>query len=160
MTQGVRTYLLSVSAAAILLSLVQTVLPENAIRRVAAFAGGMLLILTVLSPVVQIQADELTAAIGRIRPDTEAVEEQAKRTVRESMGLLIKQKSETYILDKARQSGIQIEAEVIVSDDGEYPIPEKVILTGSVSPAQMQALSNIISNDLGIPPRRQEWRIS
>lgn len=160
MTEGIRGYLLSVSAAAVLLALVQTVLPQNAVKRVAAFSGGLLLMLAVLSPLVKISADELEQMLGQLRPDTEVVQQQAETAVRESMAVLIKQKCETYILDKAQQLGLTLRVEVSLSEEGVYPVPERVALIGYASSAQQQTLGNIISNDLGIPHHRQEWRTS
>ncbi len=116
--------------------------------------------LAVLSPLVQISADELEEMLGQIRPDTEVVQWQAETAARESMAVLIKQKCETYILDKAQQLGLTIRVEVGLSEEGAYPVPEKAVLIGYASSVQQQTLSNIISNDLGIPYQRQEWRTS
>ena len=160
MTEGIRSYLLSVSAAAVLLALVQSVLPKNAVRRVAAFSGGLLLMLAVLSPLVQIKAYELEQMLGQLHPDTKAVQQQAETAVRESLEVLIKQKCEAYILDKAEQLGLTLRVEVNLSDDGEYPEPEQVVLIGSASSLQQQTLRDIIADDLGIPYERQEWRMS
>ena len=116
--------------------------------------------LAVLSPLVKIEADELEQMLVQVDPDTEEVQRQAEMAVRQSMEMLIKQKCETYILDKAQQLGLTLRAEVSLSEEGSYPTPEKAVLIGYASSAQQQALSDTISNDLGISQDRQEWRIS
>ena len=65
---------------------------------------------------------------------------------------------EKYIEAKAEALGGIIQAEVTVGS-GETPMPESVILTGSMTPAQAQALEDYIRDSLGIPSDRQEWRL-
>lgn len=160
MTEGLRGYLLSVCTAAILLSVAQTVLPKNAVRQVATFAGAMMLLLAVITPFVGIDGDEVSAMLKQLTPDAKEIETRSAEGSRELTAALIKQKCEAYILDKAQQLGMSLQVEVVLSETEEYPVPEMVVLTGSVSPEQQKSLSSDISDNLGIPPRRQEWRTS
>ena len=71
---------------------------------------------------------------------------------------LVKKNTQTYIEDKAQELGGIIQAEVTVGS-GEYPAPEHVVLTGTMTPEQAQALESYIADSLGIPPEQQEWKL-
>lgn len=158
MSQAIGKYLISVAAAAMLLSLVQSILPKGPVRRVAGFVGGLLVVLAVLSPVVSVDHDTLAQSIGQLQVETQAIEAGAIRANRELLSDIIKQRCETYIWDKANELGADLEVSVTLSQDDEYPYPVSVVLTGSVTPEQRLRLTENISRDMGISSRQQEWK--
>lgn len=159
MTGSVQGYLLSVSAVAILLSLIQSILPQNAIRRIATFAGGLVLILAVISPVLHLTTEDLQEIGRELQADRQELALRVEDGNRQIMGSLIKENCEAYILDKAGQLGMSLTARVAVSQDGQYPVPVKAVLTGKFTPAQQMALSDEITEALGIASHEQEWRV-
>ena len=152
-----RAYLLTVAAAAGLFSLLVTVLPDGRVRKTAQFTGALLLILTVLAPIMKLDSDDFARAIAKVQIDTSAFRRDTKNNDRELIAQLIKEESQTYILDKAAELGINVTAEVTLSEGSEYPYPVSVVLRGSPSEQAQNRLSSIIECDLGIPPDRQEW---
>lgn len=70
---------------------------------------------------------------------------------------LISQEAETYILDKARENGLDLTVEVETKVEDTYPVPWSVVIRGQISAAEQAALSQQITQDLGIPEERQEW---
>ena len=157
MTEGIRGYLLSVCAISILVSLVQTILPQGTVRRVAGFTGGMLILLTAVSPVAGLQPAQLAKSVSRIQLEMEALETGAATGNRELMAGIIKQRCKAYILDKAAELGMSIEADVELDETSDYPYPVKAVLTGTCSAQQKEQLSAAISENLGIPGEQQEW---
>lgn len=158
MNGAIKEYLLSVAASAMLLSLVQTVLPKGAVRRVAVFIGGLLLILAVLSPIIDLDYDSLAQSITDIRIEAAEIEANVDLTDRELMADIIKERCRTYIWDKANELGADLEVEVTLSKDGDYPYPESVRLIGKATSEQRSQLTEFISRNMDIPPKRQEWR--
>ena len=73
MMEALGKWLLSVSAAALLVSVVQTLIPEGGMRRVASFTGGLLLLAVLLRPVLGADFSGLSAGLDRW---TEQVEQR------------------------------------------------------------------------------------
>ncbi len=157
MTAAVRGYLLSITAAALLLALAQALLPRGAARRTAAMAGGLLILLTVLSPLAKLDYDSLAKSIARFQMETETIRTGIEVNSRDLMAEIIKQRCETYILDKAEEMGLKLRVEITVSSGTDYPYPTAVTLQGTAGERQKQMLTAYIVENLGIPAAQQEW---
>ena len=155
MSGAVEKYLLSVIAASMLLGLVQIILPKGSVRNVATFVGGLLVILSVLLPVADFDYDQLVRSVTNIQIETS--DDSGIAINEELMADIIKEQCRTYILDKAKGLGAELEVEVVLSEKDVYPYPVAVVLRGKVTSDQKTQLSEYISRDLGIPVREQEW---
>ena len=60
-------------------------------------------------------------------------------------------------MDKARENGLDLTVEVETKVEDTYPVPWSVVIRGQISAAEQAALSQQITQDLGIPEERQEW---
>ncbi len=145
----VKTYLLSVAAAAILIAVVQSLLPKGTMQKIAAFSGGLLVILSVLSPFLKLEYADMTRAVNKIATERETFE----ASYQNQWSAIIKDRCETYILDKAKALGLTLDVEVELGERDGYPYPSAVTLKGAFS----QALSDDIAENLDIPPEKQEW---
>lgn len=154
---AVRSYLLSIAAAALLLALVQALLPQGAAKRTAAMAGGLLVLLAVLSPLARLDYENLAKSISQLQLETETARTGIEVGSRELMAGIIKQRCETYILDKAEQMGVELQVEITVSEGAGYPYPTAAVLRGAVTEGQRQTLTDYIAENLGIPAEQQEW---
>lgn len=159
MSETIGKYLLSVIASAMLLNLTQILLPKGSVRKVAGFLGGLLIVLAVLSPVVDLDMSSLADSLTQFQFETEAMGAGLAENDREWMAAIIKDQCETYIWDKANTLSADLEVEVILSEEDEYPIPVSVKLTGKATPEQKSRIAECISGDMGIPVQRQEWNI-
>ena len=98
-----------------------------------------------MEPIADIQEDALaTAAMG-------------KTLYQESLAEVITSQAETYILDKAQSLGLTVTVSIQPDDSGK---PYRATITGTIPEGKMQALSDILEGDLGIPKERQIWRNS
>ena len=158
MSGAVGRYPLSVVASAMLLSLVQSILPKGPVRRIGGFVGGLLVIIAVLSPVVDVDYDALARSITRFQVEAEDIEASVSVSNRELMSGIIKQQCETYIWDKANKLGADLEVTVTLSED-EYPSPIYVALTGKFTQEQRNLITEYIARDIGVPVQRQEWKL-
>ncbi len=157
MTEAVKTYLLSVAAVSLLLALIQAILPNGAAKRTATMAGGLLVILAVLSPLAKLDYDSLARSIARIQIETEALETGVSVGNRELMADIISERCQAYILDKAEEMGVMLQVEITVSQGTGYPYPTEAILRGTVTETQRSILTAYIADDLGIPAESQTW---
>ena len=73
MIGAVRSWLTSIAAVTLMLTVVQTLVPEGTLRKISGFTGGLLLLAALLQPV-------LKTDLGRLRLDfsdyREAVQER------------------------------------------------------------------------------------
>ena len=158
MMQRIGAYFIGIAAAAMAVSLAEACLRRGALRRVVRLAGGVVLILTVLGPLVRLNLDSFGQYIAGVQ-----LEEDARRTgveVRRSELLcrIIQEKTEAYILDKAEALGASVEAEVTVAQGTDYPYPEAVTVTGTLTEDQRRALRADLAASLAIPEERQVYR--
>ena len=154
---GLKQYLLSITAAALLLSLVMALLPKGRQRRVASFVGSLLLILTVIAPTIRLDPAQLAESLSRLRMEAETMRTGIEIGNREIVAGIIKEQCEAYILDKAASRGVSLLVEIRLSEEGSYPYPTGVTLRGHVLERDREALSVMIEEELGIPKDSQEW---
>ena len=157
MTDSFRTYLFSICAAAVLSVLVPMLISKNMIRKTTEFACGLLLLVVVVSPVVQLDLTDFRQIISSymLDPSTTFAEQNAAEGnfTAERISL----QCEEYILDKAEAIGMNIQVEVHMNEDMLYPLPVRVMISGRYSPWQKEKLSFILEQDLGVPENQQEW---
>lgn len=156
MIGAVRSWLTSIAAVTLLLTVAQTLVPEGTLRKISGFTGGLLLLAALLQPV-------LKTDLGRLRLDfsdyKEAIETRAAEldaAGKEELSALIARQTAAYISDKADAlglAGITARVETEPGADGETPVPASVVLTGPYS----QVLADWIAGELGIPAERQVW---
>ncbi len=157
-TEALRSYLLSVIASALLSAVGMSLLPKGSIRRVLGLCCGMLLALTVLRPVLHLDDTALAESLARFQMQAEEARTGIEVKNRELVAAIIKQNTETYILDKASSLGLEADVEVTVELETAYPYPSTVTVTGSASAAQKEALQSYITENFAISAERQTWR--
>ena len=127
-------------------------------KNVINFVSGLLLLFVVVAPIAKIEAGSVAKMIAKMQMDAEQMRTGVEVKNRDILAELIKERCETYILDKAEKMGVNIHPEVTLSEEGEYPYPVFVRISGNVSSEDRTYLQDIIEQDLGIPLEKQEWR--
>ncbi|MBE6962970.1 MAG: stage III sporulation protein AF [Ruminococcaceae bacterium] len=154
MIGALREWLCSVLTVTLLLSVVELLLPEGNMRKIGGFTGGLVLLLTLLSPVKGLRSeipelrwDVYEQAIIQRQEELSAV---GNRELRE----LIESRSAAYISDKADSLGISVTVRVRAEENAEgIPVPEWVEITGVYS-AELAAW---LESELAVPAERQVW---
>lgn len=154
MIGAVRSWLTSIAAVTLVLTVVQTLVPEGTLRKISGFTGGLLLLAALLQPV-------LKTDLGRLRLDFSdyeaAIGERAAEldaAGKEELAAIIAGRTAAYISDKADALGLRVTARVETEPgvDG-TPLPASAELTGPYS----RELADWIAGELGIPAERQVW---
>lgn len=149
-----RSWISSIAAITMLLTVAQFLTPEGTLRKISGFIGGLLLLAALLQPLRRADLDWLTmdlsdygAAIGDRAEELSAAEKEA-------MSVIIAERTVAYISDKADALGIQVAVRVETEpgEDG-VPLPASVELEGPWS----AELSAWMEQELGIPAERQVW---
>lgn len=154
MMEVLRSWISSLVAITLLISLLQALLPDGGVRRVASLVSGLILLAVLLRPALDLNALNVRLDWEAKR---EALLEQQKAWEQDTTSALterIAEQTEAYISDKAAEMGLDAESyvEVFCREDGVL-IPSRVELSIPYS----EPLSTCIKQDLGIPAERQVW---
>lgn len=154
MIAAVRGWVTSIAAVALILTVVQSLVPEGTLRKIAGFTGGLVLLAALLQPA-------LRTDLGRLRLDPsgygEAIGARAEDLAeagKEELAEIIAERTAAYISDKADALGVPaaVRVEAEPGEDG-IPVPSSVELEGPRSPE----LAAWMEGELGIPTERQVW---
>lgn len=155
---AVRGYLISLVAACMICAVSTALVKNGRMHKIVRFLGGILIALAAVTPLLSLRLDDLTGYLAEFDReyslDVEGIEETTQSLLRKH----IKQTAQTYIESKAEKLGASIQAEVTL-DDGEYPKPIAARITGTLTPEQLAALSQYMTEALGIAQTAQEWRL-
>lgn len=154
--ERLREYVISVTAAAIICGIVTGLSQKDSTQKMLKLVCGLFLAVTVVRPITRIDLTALTDVSLISFSEAEEAAAMGENLSRNALAELIKEETEAYILDKAAERNVSLEAEVTVSGDSP-PVPVSVTLSGAVSPYARQQLEQLITEDLGIAKENQRW---
>ena len=140
MITWLQAYLLRLIAAALLTALAAAVTPEGRVKRVTAFAGGLLLAVVLLGPMGEVDFDDMARAISHIETEYQENVTGIRAASTQVQSQLISQRAEAYILSKAEAMGLALQVQVQTRQEGLYPYPWSVTLTGTVPAREKEVL--------------------
>lgn len=154
MMESLRTWLSSIVAVTLLLSIAQSLVPEGTLRRVAGFTGGLVLLLALLRPLLAGGLPDLGLETEAWTKAIEAQQADLSRQGEDALAGLIAERTASYIWDKGAALGLEVTAavETRTGEEG-IPVPYSVELEGPYS----KELADYITHELNIPPERQVW---
>lgn len=154
MMESLRTWLSSIVAVTLLLSIAQSLVPEGTLRRVAGFTGGLVLLLALVRPVLAGGLPDLTLETEKWTAAIEEEQASLSRQGEDALAGLIAERTASYIWDKGAALGLEVKANVETrTGEAGLPVPERVELEGPYS----KELADYITHELNIPPERQVW---
>ncbi|MEG0780480.1 MAG: stage III sporulation protein AF [Oscillospiraceae bacterium] len=154
MMAAVRAWLTGVIAASLLVAVAESLIPEGAIRKIARFTGGLILLLTLLQPVLQADV-ELLLPEGAV--SAALADRQAELTAENQAALTagIEERTAAYIWDKAAALGIDCTVCVTAEPGADgVPLPFQAALDCPWS----AELAQYMETELGILPENQSWK--
>lgn len=155
--EGLRSWLLSVTCAAIIAALADALCPGGFPKKLTRAAGGLLVLLTVLGPAVELAHLDLADSLAKYRDQTQWDVQAIEVEGEELRKAIIERETAAYISDKAAALGIQ-DAQVWVNcrltDEG-FPAPESVKVRGSGAEDAWQALQRAITADFALEESAQ-----
>ena len=152
-----RQYLLSVTVAAILCGITKSLWSEKTVTgSILRLAAGVIMTVTVLSPVVRLNLAELPELTYDFVRQAKAAAAFGDEMALAEKSAIIKEQTQAYILDKAAALGADLEVDVTLADDGSCR-PETAVLEGRISPYAKARLQSIIAEDIQIAKENQQW---
>lgn len=154
--EGIKEYVLGVIAAASLCAIVSQLSGKDSfLGAVIKLITGVFMLLALASPIMNIRFKP-NNTFSNLTLQADEITSTAAASTRESVALIIKEQTRSYILDKANSYGVDLDIEVTLSDD-EIPVPVSVCVSGDVSPYTKKLLCESIEKDLGIGTESQIW---
>lgn len=149
-------YLYSVIIASLLVSVLISIIPgSKATKGVIKLSAGIFLMIVVVSPFTKSRISDLVGYMDTIKTDASEIITQAQIYTDSEVAKVIKQQTESYVLDKATGLGAEITVELALN--GDTFLPEAITIRGAVSPLVKQQLSILIADELGISEEKQTW---
>ena len=151
---AVREWLTAVVTVTLLLSVVQTLVPEGSLRKIAGFTGGLLLLAVLLRPVTEIDLSGLDTEMEDWARTIGERQEELSAEQEEALASGIAERTASYISDKAEKLGLEVKIRVETETGGDgVPVPVRAEIDGPWS----GELSSYMAETLGISRERQVW---
>jgi hypothetical protein len=154
--EAIREYLIGVVAAGIICSVIVRLPVSGSVAGILRLVAGLIMALSVASPLVELRITDLSDYWQQIQYSGQDYADQGENIARQQRNAIIKERTRTYILDKAESLGAQLDVEVTLTDD-EIGRPCAVRLTGSISPYDKQILTDYILESLGLDTEALTW---
>ena len=153
-----KEYVLRIVAAAIVCAAAKGLLgKKTVIGRIAGLVCGILMTITVISPLGSITFNGISDFWDNLSDDANKYVLEGASMAEKQKAEIIKPQIEAYILDKANRMGLQIAVEVEL-DGHNGNIPCGVVISGNVSPYGQTQLESYIADTLGIAKENQIWK--
>lgn len=156
MMEAIRSYLTAVVAVSMIAVLASALSHGSRMERVVRFAAGLLALLVCVT-LLRLDARTLTDVLGQAERALDYDASKTDRTRQDMLRDLIRENTERTIEKQAEALGMLVRADVTLTEE-EYPQPWSATLTGTLDPEQVRALSEFLSQSLGIPTERQTWK--
>lgn len=157
MMDGIRKYLLLVTAAAVACAMVSTLMgKKGGTAAVIKMLCGLFLTFCVISPIVNLERIDFSMFTDSLSENAALAASSGETMAADAIGDIIKTRTQAYILDKAASMDLDIAVEVIL-DSANPPQPCAVVIQGAVSPYAKEVMSQYIADNLAIAKEDQQW---
>ncbi len=151
-------WLTGITAVSILLALADHLMPKGSVKRIGKFAGGLLLILVIINPVLSVDTKLLAGTLATYRFELENSNSSIEVTNDRLKKIIIEDRTGAYIRDRAAQLGIDCSVAVkchVNKLDQLYP--KSVVVYGEMTQEQQEELARIIEAEIAISPEMQRF---
>ena len=158
MTELIRQWIIAVTCAAMLAAILQTLLPKGGTGAAGRLAGGLLLLIATVQPLLSLDYDSLAQSMTQLRLEEYRSDQELAEANSSLLEELIEQETRSYILDKAEELGVVCQVRVTAwTESGDYPVPDGLEITGDLTQGEQAALTRVIAAELAIPAEQQYY---
>ena len=147
-----KAYLMSIIAAAFLVSLLNCLGGTGAAQGMRRIVGGLILTLAVFRPLGTVELK--LPRTEQFRTDAQAAVADGLEQANRMRSACITEGYTAYILNKAAAEGLDAHVHVEAGEEG---YPETVTIHAQASPLQRQELTGVLVRELGIDKEAVEW---
>ena len=154
---GIRQYLISVIAAAIISGIAVSFIQKNSVlSSIAKLICGLFMVVTVITPTKAFDFSNLSDLITDFSKEAQEAVDTGEAYANQQLRENIMQQAQAYIQKRAQDLGVDLVVDVKLTGE-DPPVPSAVTIVGSVSPYIKSVLSEYIENNLDIPEEKQIW---
>lgn len=148
-------YVLSVTCTAVACGIITHFIdnksPSSAVTKLVL---GIVMTVTILKPIMEVGNISYDAYFDTLERDRSEILADANAVAESMHGEIITEKIQSYILSKAETLDLNLEVDVCLQDN---MLPQKVMLSGSVSPYGKKQMEHFICTQLGIQKECVSW---
>lgn len=148
-------YILSVVCGAVLCSLIALLFDaKSAVSGVIKMVLGVIMTLIILKPIIGTETFDLEAYLQNFQGNRELAVEDGINYAKQAKTEFIKEKVETYILEKASSLGADVAVEISLNDED---MPVAVEFTGNIAPYLKGQLEEYLQQNFRIQKESITW---
>ncbi|MBR5094657.1 MAG: hypothetical protein IK095_06140 [Oscillospiraceae bacterium] len=136
----------------------QSLAPEGSGKRMLSLACSVVLLVCAVGGLRSVDLSSLQTEARSYREQEERFLQESEKLRESAQQSVIARACETYIWDKARELGLeleQVEVSVCLRDDGTW-LPQRVTIRSKYAPEELQQLCDAIDDAFGSPEQHQE----
>ncbi len=151
-----RSWLIGITAAAMIAALIDWIVPDGITKKISKLAGGLLILVAILQPLVAVGHTDISDEFDGYRVNTEGYSKALENENVRLMKIIIEEETAAYIQDKAKELGLvcDVSVECRINEENK-PYPAAIEVAGNFTNAQIEKLTQLIEADLAIPKDRQ-----
>lgn len=158
MITAIRTWLISVTAAAIVVAAANSLMPDGPVKRIGKLTGGLLLIIAVLQPIKRFDLEMMSDILTEYRIESQVSSKALEIENQAIMKTIIERETSAYVQNKANEFGISCNAETTCKvDESENIYPVSMVIYGDLTQEQKAMLTRLIEGDLAISAERVRY---
>ena len=154
MIGALRTWLLSIIAAGLVLAILYALVPKGRLRPIVRTTGGVALMLVILQPVLGFDFRDFAVSYQDYAQEIQALTEEYREADAAELAAIIEQRTAAYISDKGAALGVDCHA--VVETELRSGVPYPCAVTLDVE--RNETLAACIAADLGIGKEAQVWQ--
>lgn len=155
---NVGQYLFSIIAAALLVSVSNTLIGKNgAIGTILKLVTGLVLVTIIVAPWTDLRFSDFKKMYDTIETDASDIVQHGQSAAQMQISEYIKSQTQAYILDKASKMDLSLAVDVTLTSDTPPSISE-IKITGQAAPYEKQRLIQLIQDDLGVTEECLVWK--
>ncbi len=158
MREALESWVRALAAAGLFTGAVLTLAPGGRLGKTLRLICALLLLAVLLSPLVSPDYGTYAEELSRQRLLGADLSAKGERDAQRLWGIIIQEKTEAYILDKAEELAVPVlRAQVTVAQGEEVPYPRSAELWLGGPSSRVPDLAELLEGELGIPGKRQVW---
>lgn len=154
--QILREYIVGIGAAAMICGITLSLAGNSSMQPLLKLICGIVLTFAAVRPILNLSGENFQRFCMEYEREAEHAVQEGKMLAQQYRNQRIMEGTQTYILDKARELGLDLQVKVALNQQ-EPPLPERVWIQGRLDFAAQRELSRILSEELGISRENQIW---
>lgn len=160
MTEFLQGRIAALSAAGLFAAAAATLAPKGSGKKIVGIVCSLFLLAVLMQPAEGLRFERYAELLSAQNAMGEKIAGEAAENTQSVYALCIREKTEAYIWNRAKEWNIALSALcVTVAEGQEYPYPQSVRLVWNGDEAQKRRLGRMMEGELGIPFGRQEWYV-